>query len=62
MSPEKLSAYVKIVIRDVIMPLTGVFLGVYLPVTEQFSAWQLPLLAILLGVPLLAPRSSDGPS
>lgn len=45
-----------IVMRDIVPPLTGVFLCVLLPVTHQFEYWQLPLLAGLFGVPLVAAR------
>ncbi len=56
MSPERLRDYILIVTRDVLPPLTGVFLSIYLPVAGEFSAWQLPLIAGLLGIPLVAPR------
>lgn len=54
MSPERLRAYVLVFIRDVIVPMAGVFLAVYLPVTGTFQPWQLPLIAGLCGVPLVA--------
>lgn len=55
-TPARLRAYVLIVMRDIVPPLTGVFLCVLLPVTHQFEYWQLPLLAGLFGVPLVAAR------
>lgn len=61
MTPERLRAYVLILTRDVAPPLTGVFLSIYLPLAGLFEAWQLPLLAGLFGVPLVAPRSADEP-
>ncbi len=62
MSPQRLREYVLIVTRDVIPPLTGVFLSIYLPLTGQFDAWQLPLIAGLLGIPLVAPRQGKDSS
>ncbi len=62
MAPDRLRAYVLIVTRDILPPLTGLFLSVYLPLAGQFSAWQLPLIAGLLGIPLVAPRQPKDPS
>lgn len=61
LTPERLRAYVLILMRDVVPPITGVFLSVYLPVTGQFEAWQLPLVAGLFGIPLVAPRPPKDP-
>lgn len=58
MSPDRLREYVLIATRDIIPPITGTFLSIYLPLAGQFSAWQLPLIAGLLGIPLVAPRQS----
>ncbi len=58
MSPDQLRAYVLIVTRDVLPPITGVFLSIYLPLAGQFEYWQLPLFAGLFGIPLVAPRPS----
>lgn len=61
MSPQRLREYVMIATRDIMPPLTGVFLSIYLPLAGQFEAWQLPLIAGLFGIPLVAPRSpKDG--
>ena len=62
MSPERLREYILLGTRDVIPPLTGVFLSIYLPLAGQFEAWQLPLIAGLLGIPLVAPRQPREPS
>ena len=61
MTPERLRQYVLVVTRDVLPPITGVFLAVYLPLAGEFSAWQLPLIAGLLGIPLVAPRAKEDP-
>lgn len=53
MTPQRLRAYVLIVMRDILIPGAGIFLAVYLPVTHLFSPWQLPLLAGMLGTPLV---------
>jgi hypothetical protein len=58
-TPARLRAYVLIVTRDIVPPIVGAFLTVYLPLTHQFAYWQLPLLAGLFGVPLVA-ASRDG--
>lgn len=58
MSPERLRAYILIVMRDVVPPLTAVFLCIFLPATHQFAYWQLPLLAGLFGVPLVGKDSA----
>lgn len=54
MTPQRLRAYVLIFMRDLVIPGAGVFLAVYLPITHLFEPWQLPLLAGMLGVPLVA--------
>jgi hypothetical protein len=59
MTPERLRAYVLILTRDVVPPSAGTFLSIYLPLTGQFTSWQLPLLAGLFGVPLVAPRRNN---
>jgi hypothetical protein len=53
-TPQRVRAYVLIVMRDIIPPLVGAFLSVFLPLSHQFAYWQLPLLAGLFGVPLVA--------
>jgi hypothetical protein len=60
-SPERLRAYVLILTRDVIPPLSGLFWSIYLPISGQFEYWQLPLIAGAFGVPLVAPRESKEP-
>lgn len=65
MSPARLRAYVLIVMRDIVPPLVGAFLSIFLPASGQFEYWQLPLLAGLFGVPLVSGRGEappdDGP-
>jgi hypothetical protein len=66
MSPARLRAYVLIVVRDIVVPMAGVFLAVYLPLASLFAPWQLPLLAGMIGVPLVgrggvAPEDPRGP-
>lgn len=39
--------------RDIMIPGAGVFLAVYLPLAKLFEPWQLPLLAGMIGVPLV---------
>lgn len=60
MTPARLRAYVLIVVRDIVIPVSGVFLAVYLPVFGRFEYWHLPLIAGMLGVPLVA-RGGDPP-
>lgn len=62
MSPERLRAYVLIVTRDVVPPLGGLFLLIFLPITGQLEYWQLPLIAGLFGIPLVAPREPKDPA
>jgi hypothetical protein len=59
-TPQQLRAYVLIVMRDILPPLVGAFLSIYLAVSGRFEYWQLPLLAGLFGVPLVR-GSSDVP-
>jgi hypothetical protein len=59
MTPERLRAYVLIFTRDILPPGVGTFLAIFLPLAGAFEAWQLPLIAGLFGVPLVAPRSKD---
>lgn len=54
MTPARLRAYVLIVMRDVLIPLGGLFLAIYLPLSGLFAPWQLSLIAGMLGVPLVA--------
>lgn len=66
MSPARLRAYVLICTRDIIVPLAGVFLAIDLPLTHAFQPWQLPLLAGMIGVPLVGrggsvPEDPRGP-
>lgn len=58
MTPTRLRSYVLIITRDILPPLVGTFLTIYLPLSGAFAAWQLPLIAGLFGVPLVAPRKT----
>jgi hypothetical protein len=60
MTPARLRAYVLIVVRDLVIPLSGVFLAIFLLVTGKGEYWHLPLIAGMLGVPLVA-RGGDPP-
>lgn len=53
MTPQRLRAYVLIVVRDIVIPCGGLFLSIFLPATHQFEFWQLPLLAGMMMVPLV---------
>jgi hypothetical protein len=45
---------VLIFMRDLVIPGAGVFLAVYLSSTGKLSPWHLPLIAGMLGTPLVA--------
>lgn len=45
---------VLIAVRDILIPLGGLFLAVYLPITGSLAPWHLPLIAGMLGTPLVA--------
>jgi len=60
MTPAQLRAYVLILMRDLIIPGSGVFLAVWLPIHGIFQPWHLPLLAGMLGVPLVG-RGGEAP-
>jgi hypothetical protein len=53
MTPELLRAYVLILMRDVLIPGAGVFLAIWLPVSQHFEPWQIPFVLSLVGVPLV---------
>jgi hypothetical protein len=60
MTPPLLRAYVTILVRDIVIPLGGVYLTFYLARTHQFEVWQLPILAGMMMVPLVG--RSDPPT
>lgn len=60
MTPARLRAYVLILMRDILIPLGGLALALILPLTDRFEYWHLPLIAGMLGVPLVA-RGGDAP-
>ena len=43
-----------IVMRDLLIPGGGLFLAIYLSSTGKLSPWHLPLIAGMLGTPLVA--------
>lgn len=43
-----------IAVRDVLIPIGGLFLAVYLPMSGSLQPWHLPLIAGMLGTPLVA--------
>jgi hypothetical protein len=49
-----------IVVRDVLIPIGGMFLAIYLPLTNSLQPWHLPLIAGMLGTPLVA-RGANPP-
>jgi hypothetical protein len=59
-TPERLRAYVLIAVRDILIPMGGLFLSIFLPLADRFEYWHLPLIAGMLGVPLVA-RGGDPP-
>jgi hypothetical protein len=48
-----------IAVRDVLIPGCGLFLAVYLPLSNSLEPWHLPLIAGMLGTPLVG--RTDGP-
>ncbi len=57
MSPDRLRAYVTVLTRDVLPPLSGTGMLFYALITRTFEPWMLPLVAGLYGIPLVAPRA-----
>jgi hypothetical protein len=51
---------VLIIMRDILIPAGGLALALILPLTDRFEYWHLPLIAGMLGVPLVA-RGGDPP-
>lgn len=45
---------VLIVMRDFLIPMGGLTLAIILPLTHSLSPWHLPLIAGMLGTPLVA--------
>lgn len=60
MTPARLRAYVLIIMRDILIPAGGLALALILPLTDRFEYWHLPLIAGMLGVPLVA-RGGEPP-
>jgi hypothetical protein len=56
-------ALIRFALREVFLPSMiaagGLFLAVYLPVTGHLAAWHLPLIAGMLGTPLVAVGGRD---
>jgi tetrahydromethanopterin S-methyltransferase subunit E len=59
MTPQRLRAYVQTVVGFLVIPLAGIALTFYLVRAHQFEYWQLPLLAGMMGVPLVASSGSS---
>ena len=59
MTPARLREYVLIITRDILPPILGGFGFVYLLLTQQFEPWHLPIIAGMVGVPLVAPRGRE---
>lgn len=47
-----------ILMRDFLIPVGGLFLAIYAPVTHSLQPWELPLIAGMLGTPLVARGAS----
>lgn len=56
---ELARAIVLIVMRDLVIPGFGIYLTVWLAQHDLFAPWQLPLLAGMMCVPLVA-RAANG--
>jgi hypothetical protein len=61
MTPQRLRAYVQIVVRDALIPCGGLALAFYLAQTHQFAWWQLPILAGMMMVPLVGREGQPDP-
>lgn len=51
-----------IFMRDLLIPVGGLFLAIYLPMSDSLSPWHLPLIAGMLGTPLVARTKEDNHS
>lgn len=61
MTPQRLRAYVLIVVRDILIPLGGLYLTITLTATHRFEPWHLPLVAGMMSVPLVSRGGSPEP-
>jgi hypothetical protein len=56
---------IRYALRDVLIPslvsLGGLFLAIYLPTSGKLEAWHLPLIAGMIGTPLVAIGGKDPP-
>lgn len=52
---------VLVVMRDLLIPGGGLFLSIYLPISHTLAPWHLPLIAGMLGTPLVARGGPDVP-
>lgn len=56
---------IRFALREVLIPtliaLGGLFLAIYLPITDRLEAWHFPLIAGMLGTPLVAIGGDKGP-
>jgi hypothetical protein len=57
---------IRYAIRELVLPLAiglaGIFLAIYLPVSGRLEYWHLPLLAGMLGTPLVAIGGGEPPA
>ena len=59
MTPDVFRAWVKIFVWDMVIPLTGAYLAVYLFRNGLIKEWHPPLLAAMMGIPLVR-RGKNG--
>lgn len=56
---------IRFAIRELVLPLLiglgGLFLAIYLPLAHALAYWHLPLIAGMLGTPLVAIGSGEQP-
>lgn len=60
MSAATLRSYIVVLIRDLVTPGAGVLLAVKLGLSGGLEPFHLPLIAGMLGIPLVARGSTNG--
>lgn len=58
MSAEQLRGYVLVLVRDFLIPVGGLFVTIDLMLRGTLEPWHFPLLAGMLGTPLVARSAS----
>lgn len=58
MTPQSFREWVLVIVRDILIPCGGLFLALTL---TQGELWQLPLIAGMLGTPLVARGGGASP-